>query len=358
MTNDLARWQWSVEQESAGRADRAIPDAMAAGQGTWTPHPEASREVSRSQIQRLIDEGRVTADGKPLEAKTKLRAGMQVTVEIPPPRPVDVRAEDLPLDILFQDEHLLVINKPPGLTVHPSPTQMEGTLVNALLHHVRDLSGIGGELRPGIVHRIDKDTSGALVVSKTDEAHRRLVETFAAHDIERAYWALCYGAPSQPRAGGPSARIETRIGRSVSDRKKMAVLTGREGRNAITHYRVLDAFTLPNKKPFASWIEARLETGRTHQVRVHLTHLGHSLLGDPVYGTPSSKQDKWTAMPRAIQQGVEALPGQALHARVLGFKHPISGDPLHFEANPPPQFQSLLTGLKAYSTYSEKRGIS
>jgi 23S rRNA pseudouridine1911/1915/1917 synthase len=250
--------------------------------------------------------------------------------------------EDRALDILYQDNHLVVVNKPPGLTVHPSETQREGTLVHALLHHIRDLSGIGGEMRPGIVHRIDKDTSGALVITKTDKAHRALAETFARHEIERAYWAFCYGSPLEA-----SGRIESLIGRNLADRKKMS-MTVKEGRHAITHYRRVEEYGSGRAKPFAAWVEARLETGRTHQVRVHLTGLGHSLLGDPVYGTPSERHSKWLVLPADVREAVQKLRGQALHARVLGFTHPVSGEKLRFEADPPAELQALMDALARY----------
>jgi 23S rRNA pseudouridine1911/1915/1917 synthase len=250
--------------------------------------------------------------------------------------------EDRPLDILYQDEHLVVVNKPPGLTVHPSETQAEGTLVHILLHHVRDLSGIGGETRPGIVHRIDKNTSGALVITKTDVAHRGLADTFSRHEIERAYWALCFGSPAEP-----SGRIESLIGRNPNDRKKMSMEV-KEGRRAVTHWRRIEEYGRSGAKPFASLVEARLETGRTHQVRVHLTGLGHSLLGDPTYGTPSERAPKWLAVPFEIRTLVLRLPGQALHARVLGFAHPVTGEKLRFEAPVPPQFAAVQEALAKY----------
>jgi 23S rRNA pseudouridine1911/1915/1917 synthase len=336
-------WSWTADGELA-RLDRTLTDAIEQGRGLWNDNP---RSVSRSQIQRLIEEGNIAIDGKVAKSSSKLSAGVKVQVTFPPPVAIDLIPEDRPIEILYQDKDLLVVNKPPGLTVHPSETQRTGTLVHALLHHVKDLSGIGGELRPGIVHRIDKDTSGALVITKTDEAHRKLVEVFSEHAIDRVYWALAYGSPVTGQG-----KIEGRIGRSRTDRKKMAVLEDTdkdEGRHAITHYKRLQEFGTPSKKPFASWIEAKLETGRTHQVRVHLTSLGHSLLGDPIYGTPSTNQAKWQTLPRDIQQAVQALPGQALHARVLGFDHPITGKKLHFEAELPEAYKNLLASLKKYS---------
>jgi 23S rRNA pseudouridine1911/1915/1917 synthase len=283
----------------------------------------------------LIEEGKLTVDGRAALARSRLLPGQQVRLEIPAPRKLELLPEDRPLDILYQDEHIVVVNKAAGLTVHPSETQHDGTLVHALLHHIKDLSGIGGVLRPGIVHRLDKDTSGALVVSKTDAAHQKLVETFSAHRIERRYWALCYGLWRKPET-----KIESTIGRSPSDRKKMAIHV-RDGRQAVTWVRGIE-----NYGGYASWIEARLETGRTHQVRLHLNSTGNSLLGDPVYGTHNSKHQKCLSLPRSVRECVQNLSGQALHARVLGFDHPITGEALRFEAAPPQAWQTLLETLQ------------
>jgi 23S rRNA pseudouridine1911/1915/1917 synthase len=333
-------WRWTSGPETASvRADVAILRALESGEGAWGG---PALPCSRSRLQKLMDEGQVLSGGNPILARDKLVAGTAVEVRFPPPRPTGLVAEDRPLDILFQDEHLVVVNKPAGLTVHPSDTQTDGTLVHALLHHIKDLSGIGGELRPGIVHRIDKDTSGALVITKTDQAHRKLAEVFAEHAIERAYWALCYAAPMNLQG-----RIESLIGRSPNDRKKMSMEVT-EGRNAITHWKRLEEYGLPRVKPFASWIEATLETGRTHQLRVHLTGLGHSLLGDPTYGVPSERHPKWLALPTDVREAVRGLKGQALHARVLGFDHPITGQKLRFEAEAPEEFKALMRALGKY----------
>lgn len=300
--------------------------------------------LSRSQVQRLIEEGRITVDGCPIRPKDLIPAGARIELLIPAPVEIPLEPENIPLQILYEDPHLVVVNKQPGLTVHPSETQKSGTLVNALLHHVRDLSGIGGKLRPGIVHRIDKDTSGALVVSKSDEAHAGLSRLFSSHTLDRKYWALCYGSP----AWSGMHTFSSTLGRSPTDRKKIAInVPG--GRPATSHFELQKSFQIPAKNPFSSLIEARLETGRTHQIRVHLTHLGHSLMGDPVYGTPTSNQPKWKALPRSIQAAVEALPGQALHARELGFVHPVTGQKLSFIAEPFPAFQHLLDALNSFS---------
>jgi len=326
-------FQLITDLESTERADKYLHELFSDHEGL--------DHLSRSQIQKLIEAGSILVDGKPIRTKDVLRPGLKIDVTIPEPTPIEVVPEDIPISVLYEDEHLVVVNKQPGLTVHPSETQPHGTLVNALLYHIRDLSGIGGKLRPGIVHRIDKDTSGALVVSKHDEAHQGLAKLFATHDIERKYWALTYGAL---KSDDPIT-VKTTLGRSPHDRKKMAVnIEG--GRVAISHFKPIEAYGVAGKQPFASLVEATLETGRTHQVRVHLNHLGHSILGDRVYGTPTSGQPKWKALPRAIQEAVEALPGQALHARVLGFRHPITGKTLHFEAEPFDAFARLLALLK------------
>ena len=336
-------WSWTVDAAFDGeRADRGLFKAFESAQGAWLQdsgdEPEDFTAPSRSQLQRWIDDGRVEAAGRKLKSSTRLATGMEIRVDLPEPRSLQLVPEDRPLEVLFEDSHLLVVNKPPALTVHSSATQPEGTLVHALLFHIRDLSGIGGVLRPGIVHRIDKDTSGALVVSKTDACHAGLTRIFAEHAIERRYWALCYGAPSWS-----THTVEGLIGRSPTDRKKMA-LDVRNGKPSMTHLKVLERYN-----GAASWIEATLETGRTHQVRVHLTSLGHSLLGDPVYGTPTDRQHKWIQLSHEAKAAVRKLPGQALHARVLGFRHPITGESLRFEAPLPEAFRETLAALRGTS---------
>ena len=300
--------------------------------------------LSRSQIQKLIEAGHILINQKTIRTKDVIPHLAEISVTLPDPTPIEVIPENIPIHILYEDEHLIVINKQPGLTVHPSETQHSHTLVNALLYHVKDLSGIGGKLRPGIVHRIDKDTSGAIVISKNDVAHAGLAKLFATHTIDRVYWALTYGTPKMDA----SVRVETTLGRSPHDRKKMAVNVD-PGRVAISHFKLLEAYGLQGKANFASLVEAKLETGRTHQVRVHLNHLGHSLLGDPLYGTPNDSNAKWKALPALIKEAVTALPGQALHARVLGFKHPITGKMLHFEAEPFLELAHLLSELKKFA---------
>ena len=336
----MPRWIWTLKEAASDRADRAIAEAFHQDLGEWAEDLELPAP-SRSRIQTLLNEGKVLFNGKPGLAREKLAAGTLVSIDFPDPIPMEIQPEAIPLEFLFQDEHIAVINKPAGLTVHPSSTQATGTLVHALLYHLKDLSGVGGVQRPGIVHRLDKDTSGALVIAKSDLAHRKLVEIFTAHQIERRYWALCYGVPKR------TGKIATLIARNPNDRLKMSCEVT-EGREAITQVQVLQKFGHSGQAPFASWIEAQLETGRTHQVRVHLTHLDSSLLGDPLYGKPMAQQPKWKALPKEVQAGIEKLPGQALHARVLGFAHPISGVPLRFEANPPPAFQALEKTLENF----------
>lgn len=298
--------------------------------------------LSRSRLQALIAAGALArADGTPLaDPKARLEQGGELVLRVPRPRPSAVAAEDIPLDIVYEDPHLIVLNKPAGLVVHPAPGAPDGTLVNALLHHcAATLSGVGGRIRPGIVHRIDKDTSGLLVVAKDDVAHQGLAAQFKAHDLERRYLAVVRGAPdpADPRLNGLAGiawepggvlRIEGAIGRHPGDRKRMAVLS-RDGRRAVTRARVLERF---GAKPDAALVECRLETGRTHQIRVHLTFAGHPLIGDSVYGR---------------RTGVEAdFPRQALHAASLGFVHPVTGERLRFEAPPPEDFAALLERLR------------
>ena len=297
---------------SSGRLDKALAEAT---------------ELSRERIKGLIAEGAVTV-GKTVarSASAKVQGEERFAIVLPPPEPLAAEPQDIPLDVVFEDAHLVVVNKPAGMVVHPAAGNPDGTLVNALLHHCAgQLSGINGVARPGIVHRIDKDTSGLLVVAKSDAAHEGLARQFADHSITRRYLAVCAGHPNPP-----AGTIAGRLGRSDRDRKKMAVLpddTSR-GKHAVTHYETLKALT------HASLIECRLETGRTHQVRVHCASIGHALLGDPVYGRT----------PRALRPLLEELgfARQALHAARLGFRHPISGESLDFCAEPPSDMRELI----------------
>ena len=305
--------------EAGDRLDRAL-----------VPHLP---DLSRARLQALIAEGRLSFGGETVsDGKHKARAG---TYSLTVPAPVEATPvpQDLALDVLYEDAHLIVVNKPAGMAAHPGPGTPDGTLVNALLFHCGDtLSGIGGVLRPGIVHRLDKDTSGVLVAAKTDAAHRGLTELFSRHDIDRKYRAVVRGAPRYVKG-----TVNTRIGRSHHDRKKMAVLRG-GGREAITHYRLEEVYG--DTKPLAALLNCRLETGRTHQIRVHMAHLGCPCLGDPVYGSGAPHRDVQAILD---ELGFER---QALHAAVLGFVHPVTGEKLRFKAPLPADMAALVDALK------------
>ena len=296
----------------SGRLDRALAEATG---------------LSRERVKALILAGEVDIDGKAETGPaTVIHPGARYSIHLPPPEDPQARPQDIPLDVVYEDEYLLVIDKPAGMVVHPAAGNPDGTLVNAVLHHCRgQLSGIGGVARPGIVHRIDKDTSGLLVVAKSDAAHEGLARQFADHSIERVYLAVVNGRP-MPASG----RIDERIGRSDANRKKMAVLpkNSSRGKHAVTRYKVvewLDGCAL---------VECRLETGRTHQVRVHLASIGHSLLGDPLYGRANSK-----VRPVLTRLG---FCRQALHAAVLGFDHPVTGTSLRFASELPADMRELI----------------
>ena len=302
--------------------------------------------LSRSRLKALIEGGAVMVAGKTV-TDPRARVAGPVEIRVPEPVAADAAPEAIPLDVIFEDDALIVVNKPAGMVVHPAPGAETGTLVNALLAHCGEsLRGVGGVGRPGIVHRIDKDTSGLLVVAKTDAAHQGLSAQFAAHDLERVYDALCWGVPSSgdPRlrglggvvTDGAAIRVDTGIDRHRADRKKMAVAAS--GRRAVTHVRVEERFGM------AARISCRLETGRTHQIRVHMAYLGHALMGDPVYG--GARKSGVSALSEGARTALEALLGQALHAGVLGFKHPVSGENLRFAADPPEPFNNLLTQLR------------
>jgi 23S rRNA pseudouridine1911/1915/1917 synthase len=287
--------------------------------------------LSRSRLQALIQAGHVHLDGaKPvIDVSHRVRAGDVVTLAIPEPESATPEGQEIPLDVVYEDEHLIVINKPAGLVVHPAPGNPDRTLVNALIAHCGEsLSGIGGVKRPGIVHRLDKDTSGLMVVAKTDEAHAGLAEAFAARRIERAYEAVVWGAPTPP-----AGRIEGAIGRDARNRKKMAVVT-RGGKSAVTNYRTLERFG-----DIAALVECRLETGRTHQIRVHMTQMGHPLVGDPLYGR--SRRRRISGLPAPVAAALTGFPRQALHARLIGFDHPVTGRHLKFESECPSDIQDL-----------------
>ncbi|MET0272248.1 MAG: RluA family pseudouridine synthase [Phenylobacterium sp.] len=291
-------------------------------------------DLSRARIQALIAEGRVSRDDMVVtDPSAKALAG-DYALEIPPPQAAEPQPEDIPLAVLYEDADLIVVDKPAGMAVHPAPGSLNGTLVNALLHHCgAGLSGIGGVARPGIVHRLDKETSGVMVAAKSDAAHQGLSKLFAAHDIERVYIAFTRGAPHPARG-----TIEGAIARSPHDRKKMALVKS-GGRHAITHYAVERAFG-PQDRPVAARVACRLETGRTHQIRVHLASKGNPCLGDPTYGAGPPAEKVRAAIAQA------GLKRQALHAAVLGFIHPVTGATLRFES-PLPSDMAVLEGLLA-----------
>ena len=277
--------------------------------------------LSRSYIQKLIKEKKILVNQLPVKANYKLTTGDTIILQIPDPEPLDIQPENIPLDILYEDDDILVVNKPKGMVVHPAPGHYEGTLVNALLYHCKDsLSGINGVMRPGIVHRIDQDTTGVLVVCKNDKAHQFIAEQLAAHSITRTYHAIVWNNLSEEQG-----TITGAIGRNPIDRKKMAI-NEKNGKPAVTHYQVLDHL---NRK--FNYIACNLETGRTHQIRVHMSSIGHPILGDTVYGP---------------QKSPYALTGQTLHAKTLGFIHPTTKKYVEFDAPLPDYFQKLLKKLK------------
>jgi len=289
--------------------------------------------LSRARLQALISQGHLTLDGTPLaDGKHKARPGVY-SLTLPAPVSALPQPQNLDLDILFEDAHLIIVNKPVGMAAHPAPGTKDGTLVNALLYHCgNSLSGIGGVLRPGIVHRLDKDTSGVLVAAKSDAAHRGLSVLFARHDIDREYRALVRGAPKTM-----TGTIKTQLGRSHHDRKKMAVLR-HGGREAITHYQLEEVYgTL---RPVAALLSCRLETGRTHQIRVHMAHKGFPCLGDPVYGSGAPAREVQTILDET------GFDRQALHAAVLGFVHPITGEKLRFRAPVPDDMAEVIEALR------------
>ena len=309
-----------LAENVTGRLDRALTDA--------------APELSRARLQALMAAGGVSRGEETLTDASAKAAPGRYLIEIPPPAPAEPQPETIPLTILYEDAHLIVVDKPAGMAAHPAPGSETGTLVNALLARCGDsLSGIGGVARPGIVHRLDKDTSGVMVAAKSDAAHRGLAALFERHDIERVYLALTRGAPK--RAAGS---VATRIGRSPRDRKKMAVLT-RGGREAVTHYETRRRFG-PEARPLAARIACRLETGRTHQIRVHLAHIGAPCLGDPLYGAGAPAAAVKAAMAEA------GVASQALHAAVLGFVHPITGEALRFESEFPEDLARLQLSLE------------
>ena len=309
--------------------------------------------LSRTRLARLLAEGAVAVDGLPVtDAKARVTEGAEIAITVPEAEDYDVAPEAIPLDIRHEDDDLIVVMKPAGMVVHPAPGSPSGTLVNALLHHFGGaLSGVGGEKRPGIVHRIDKDTSGLLVVAKSDRAHHGLAAQFEAHSVRRAYRAVCYGVPetSDPRLRGTKGVsvepgevicIQTGLARHRTDRQRQAVYFD-QGRHAVTRVRVSERFGTP---PALALVECRLQTGRTHQIRVHMAHLGHGLVGDPVYGGRRKLSDK--ALPAGAVEAVSVFTRQALHAAELGFDHPVTGEALLFEAAMPEDMAALVAALR------------
>lgn len=297
---------------------------------------ENLKTLSRSQIQRLIKNGFVTCEETEVyDCDFKVKSSDVFQIEIPAPEEADPEPENIPLDIVYEDDDLIVVNKPAGMTVHPAAGVYHGTLVNALLWHCRDnLSGIGGVKRPGIVHRIDKETSGLLVVAKNDLAHQKLSEQFFNHSIQRTYFAAVYDVPNPP-----SGTIIGNIGRSRFDRKKMALLTT-GGKHAVTHYKTIEPF-----KTFAALVQCNLETGRTHQIRVHLSGIGCALIGDKIYQKNHKSALK---IPLDIKNFLNNFPRQALHAATLGFIHPRTGENLSFSSDFPTDFKELLAKLRQF----------
>ncbi|MEM7427427.1 MAG: RluA family pseudouridine synthase [Pseudomonadota bacterium] len=299
-------------------------------------------ELSRSRYKALVKEGQAAADGvKILEPNYRVKPGERISVIVPEPEDPVPRGEDIPLDVIFEDDQIIVVDKPAGLVVHPAAGNWTGTLVNALIAHCGDsLSGIGGVRRPGIVHRLDKETSGLMVVAKTDQAHSSLSEQFAAHGrdgrMERAYQAVVWGVPERRKG-----TVDAALGRKQANRQKMAVV--REGKHAVTHYEVLQALPEGSAVPVTSLVRCVLETGRTHQIRVHMAHIGHPLLGDAVYGAHFAASAR--KLPEAAGEALAALGRQALHAGHLGFEHPVNGDPMRFDSALPKDMQRLLGTL-------------
>jgi 23S rRNA pseudouridine1911/1915/1917 synthase len=312
---------------------------------------------SRSRVQALVRQGAVLVGGAPAsDPGRKLKPGDIVSVAVPEAEPALPRGEDIPLDVLYEDDELIVLNKPPGLVVHPGAGNAAGTLVNALIHHCGDsLSGIGGVKRPGIVHRLDKDTSGVMVVAKTDRAHRALSEAFADHGLEsaleRAYVALVWGTPERT-----TGKIDAPLGRAADRVRRAVVPAGRgDARHAITHYAVLERFEPPPadarakavgaSAALATLVECRLETGRTHQIRVHMAHIGHPVVGDPDYG--QAFRTKANRLPEPARAAAKDFPRQALHAQLLAFEHPVTGETMRFEAGLPPDMANLVAAFRA-----------
>jgi len=336
--------QVTIASDPPARLDKALARDV----------PEGAA-LSRSRLARLIEAGAVARAGKVLDdQKAKVSEGDRITISLPEATESHIVAEDIALDIVFEDDALIVVNKPVGMVVHPAPGTPSGTLVNALLGHCGDtLSGVGGAKRPGVVHRIDKDTSGLLVMAKTDVAHHGLAAQFEAHSVERHYHAVVYGAPeaSDPRLRGVRGvsfepgnimKITTQLARHKTDRQKQAVLFG-SGRHAVTRARIMERFGTPAA---AALVECWLETGRTHQIRVHMAHAGHGLIGDQTYG--GRRKLPARAVGEAGAEAARAFPRQALHAATLGFTHPVSEQAMRFSVPMPDDMQALVVALRGH----------
>ncbi|ASY64169.1 Ribosomal large subunit pseudouridine synthase D [Sinorhizobium sojae CCBAU 05684] len=324
----------TANESAAGRLDAFLTEAL-------------SGEFSRNRIKGLIEQGAVSMNGSPaLEPKKKVHPGDTFEIALPEPEDPEPKGEAIPLDVIYEDDDLIVLVKPAGLVVHPGAGNWTGTLVNALIHHCgASLSGIGGVRRPGIVHRLDKDTSGVMVVAKNDAAHRHLSDQFADHGrtgpLERAYRAIVWGRPRQLKG-----TIDAPLGRA-GDRTKRAVKheEREDAREAITHYEVVERYQeKPDGTALVSTVECHLETGRTHQIRVHMAHIGHPLLGDPDYG--AAFRTKANLLPEPAKAVVNRFPRQALHAFMLQFEHPSSGETMHFEAAMPADMEELIAALR------------
>lgn len=313
----------------------------------WDVHPRADGlrldqflakrmpDLSRSYVQKLIDEGHATIDGEICRRSQRVRTDDQVELVVPPPVTMDLVPEDIPLEFAYEDEDLLVVNKPAGMVVHPNSNDRSGTLVHALLHHCTNLSGINGVERPGIVHRIDKDTTGLLLVAKNDVAHRHLSDQFRDHSTERLYVALVWGGSPAPDEG----TITTRINRDPRDRKRMASVPD-GGKVAVTHYQVVEEYGP------VSMVQCALDTGRTHQIRVHLSEMGHPLVGDPTYG---GLQKRWLAIPPSLGKVLSPIRGQMLHAATLGFIHPRTDAYMKFQTPPHALMTEAIATLRGYA---------
>lgn len=298
---------------------------------------------SRSRFKALIKQGQVAVGARTIvEPNYRVNAGEVITIQLPEPDDPVPKAEKIPLDVVYEDDAVIVIDKPSGMVVHPAAGNWTGTLVNALIAHCGDsLSGIGGVRRPGIVHRLDKDTTGLMVVAKSDQAHRGLAAQFADHGrsgaLERAYQALLWGVP--PAVKGT---VDAPLARSTANRQRRAVATN--GKHAVTHWRRLETFGGGSRESVAALVECRLETGRTHQIRVHMAHIGHPLIGDRDYGAGFATKSK--KLPQPLREVVESFPRQALHAGILGFEHPVSGEHLRFESALPDDFSSMIATFR------------